>query len=132
MVGQSATLFPHGEHFYESLVGNTEPCRVRGAGEEVGEAVNVVGRGMLEDFKRRHADARGPLDSWLSEAEAAEWRSPEDIKARYPSASIIAGGRVVFNIKGNSYRLDVKIAYQTQVLIVVRIGTHAEYDNWEL
>lgn len=93
--------------------------------------MNVVGRGTLEDFKKRHADARGPLDSWLSEAEAADWHTPEDIKARYPSASIISGGRVVFNIKGNSYRLDVKVAYQTRVVLVVRVGTHAEYDNWE-
>ena len=93
--------------------------------------MDVVGRGVLEDFKRRHADARGPLDAWLSEAEEAEWRGPEDVKARYPSASIISGTRWIFNIKGNSYRLDVKIAYQTQVVKVVRVGTHAEYDNWE-
>jgi mRNA interferase HigB len=93
--------------------------------------VDVVGRDTLEDFKRRHADIRGALDAWLAEAEAAEWRGPEDVKARYRSASIISGGRVVFNIRGNHYRLDVKIAYQTQVLKIVRIGTHAEYDDWE-
>jgi len=93
--------------------------------------VNVVGRGLLEAFKKSHADARGALDSWLAEAEATEWQGPEDVKARYRSASLIAGGRVVFNIKGNSYRLDTKIAYKTQVVTILRMGTHAEYDKWE-
>jgi mRNA interferase HigB len=93
--------------------------------------VKVVGRGLLEAFKKSHADSRGPLDSWLSEAEAADWQDAEAVKARYPSASLITGSRIVFNIKGNSYRLDVKIAYKTRVVAILRIGTHAEYDKWE-
>lgn len=93
--------------------------------------MNVVGRGVLENFKQRHADARGPLSAWLAEAEVADWRGPDEVKARYPSASIISAGRIVFNIKGNKYRLDVRIAYQTRVVKVVRVGTHAEYDDWD-
>lgn len=86
---------------------------------------------MLDEFKRHHADVRGPLDSWLSEAEAAEWSGPDDVKARYPSASLITGSRVMFNIKGNSFRLDTKIAYRTQIVTVIRVGTHAQYDKWK-
>ena len=66
----------------------------------------------------------------VREAKAAKWRTPADIKARYPAASCLANSRVVFNIKGNKYRLDTRIAYRTSVVIVKRIGTHAEYDRW--
>lgn len=60
----------------------------------------------------------------------ATWRTPVEVKARYVSASFLAGNRVVFNLKGNKYRLDTQIAYQIGVLIVKRIGTHAEYNRW--
>ena len=66
----------------------------------------------------------------MAEAEEAEWDIPLDVKERYPSASIIGGGRVVFNIKGNRYRLDTKISYKNQTVLIKRIGTHAEYDEW--
>ena len=92
--------------------------------------MTVVGKGTLDDFKQRHADARSPVDAWLCEVEEAQWNSPHDIKARYATASFLADNRVVFNLKGNSYRLDVKVSYKTQVVLVKRIGTHAEYDNW--
>lgn len=92
--------------------------------------MKVVGIGKLEDFRQRHADARSQVDAWLHEAAAAQWRTPHDIKARYVQASFLADNRVVFNIKGNRYRLDVKISYENQVVVIVRIGTHAEYDSW--
>ncbi|MHC4178837.1 MAG: type II toxin-antitoxin system HigB family toxin [Planctomycetota bacterium] len=93
--------------------------------------MRVVGKKILEDFKRRHADARSHVDAWISEVEEAEWESSHDIKARYASASFLADNRVVFNLKGKSYRLDVKINYVTAVVLIKRIGTHAEYDNWK-
>jgi mRNA interferase HigB len=93
-------------------------------------AMNVVGKEILDDFKRRHADARAQVDAWLAEAEGVDWNSPNDIKARYASASFLPNNRVVFNLKGNSYRLDVKVAYKTHVVLVKRIGTHAEYNKW--
>ncbi len=93
--------------------------------------MKVVGRRALEDFKRRHADARSHVDAWLCEVEQAEWRSSHNIRARYATASFLADNRVVFNLKGNSYRLDVKVSYENQVVLVKRIGTHAEYDNWK-
>ncbi len=93
--------------------------------------MKVVGRRALDDFKRRHADARSHVDEWIRDVEEAEWQSPRDIKAKYVTASFLADNRVVFNLKGNSYRLDVKVSYENQVVLIKRIGTHAEYDNWK-
>jgi len=93
--------------------------------------MRVVGRKTLEDFKQQHADVRSHVDAWICEVQEAEWESPHDIKAQYATASFLADNRVVFNLKGNSYRLDVKVSYATQVVLIMRIGTHAEYDKWK-
>jgi mRNA interferase HigB len=84
----------------------------------------------LEKFIVAHSDAASAVDNWFQEALAASWRTPADIKARYVSASFLPNNRVVFNLKGNKYRLDTQIAYRTQIVLVKRIGTHAEYDRW--
>jgi len=78
---------------------------------------------------KRYADAEGPLRAWLADAEKTSWRSPQDIKADYASASILSDDRVVFNIKGNTYRLIVVVSYAYQVVLVKFFGTHAEYDK---
>ena len=59
----------------------------------------------------------------MREAKSAMWRTPTDIKARYATASFLANNRVIFNIRGNSYRLDTQIAYLTQIVVIKRIGT---------
>ena len=92
--------------------------------------MRVIGKQQLEDFKQRHADVRSQIDAWICEAEEAQWASPHDVKERYVTASFLADNRVVFNLKGNRYRLDVKISYESQIVFVKRIGTHAEYDKW--
>lgn len=92
--------------------------------------MRLVGREKLQEFQRRHADVRPWISAWLVEVEAAGWRSPQELKERYPSASIINDQVVVFNVKGNSYRMEVRISYQAQVVSVGRWGTHAEYDKW--
>lgn len=94
--------------------------------------MKVVGRQWIEDFCARYPEARGRMIAWLVEAEHADWGRPNDISARYPSASFLAENRVVFNIGGNRFRLVAKIAYRTQTVIVERVGTHAEYDSWNL
>lgn len=78
---------------------------------------------------KRYADAEGPLRAWLADAEKTSWRSPQDIKADYASASILSSDRVVFNVKGNTYRLVVVVSYAHQVVLVKFFGTHAEYDK---
>ncbi|MFO0428054.1 MAG: type II toxin-antitoxin system HigB family toxin [Planctomyces sp.] len=91
--------------------------------------MHVVSRKTLCDFWRKHADAEDALKAWFKEAEAAAWGSFDDIKARYRSADVIAGNRVVFNIKGNTYRLVVKIQYKYKRVFIRFVGTHAEYDK---
>jgi mRNA interferase HigB len=92
--------------------------------------MKVVGVAVLEEFSRNHGDARTQIRAWLTEVEEADWNSPQDIKRRFPSASLIGTDRVVFNIKENSYRLDVKVNYKNKVVLIKRCGTHAEYDRW--
>lgn len=92
--------------------------------------MRIVGRHILQGFLRQHADARRPVGAWLAEAEAATWRDPVDVKTRYPSASFLADNQVIFNIKGNKYRLKVMVAYATQTVIIQQAGTHAEYNRW--
>lgn len=91
--------------------------------------MQLLGLIKLDDFKRSHADARGPLDAWRSLAERAQWAGPQDIKNQYPSASLLADNKVIFNIKGNTYRLVVKAKYQNGLILIEWVGTHAEYDK---
>ena len=93
--------------------------------------MKLRGRGILLAFEQKHRDVRGPLRAWTAEVEDAEWQTTMDIKNRYRSASIIDGGRVVFNLKGNNYRLDTRIHFPSRIVLVVRAGTHAEYDRWK-
>lgn len=93
--------------------------------------MKVVGLNHIEEFCRRYADARSQIASWLQEVEDANWQTPSEIKERYPHASFLADNRVVFNVKGNKYRLDTKISYKNQVVLIKRIGTHADYDRWK-
>ena len=91
--------------------------------------MKIVGRGRLDEFCRAHADARRWIENWLAEAESGAWKTPHDVRRRYASASFLGGGLVVFNVKGNDYRLEVTIAYRTETVVVQWIGTHAEYDE---
>ena len=94
--------------------------------------MQLVGLLKLDAFKRTHADSRGPLDAWQKEVEAARWNGPQEIKVRYPNASFLADNRVIFNIKGNTYRLVVKARYQNGIVLIEWVGTHAEYDKQDL
>lgn len=93
--------------------------------------MQIVALRNLEYFlqQARYRDAAGALKAWVAEAKLAQWTCPQDVKNQYASASIIANNRVVFNIKGNDYRLIVAIAYRMQYVYVKFIGTHAEYDK---
>ncbi len=83
----------------------------------------------LKSFWEEHPDAESPLRAWHTEARRGDWRNPRDIKAAYRTASILRNNRVVFNVKGNTYRLVVAIKYEFRVVYVRFIGTHAEYDK---
>jgi mRNA interferase HigB len=91
--------------------------------------MRVLSRKTLRDFYEKHAEAKAPLESWFHEASGGAWTGPQNIKKRYPSADILPGNRGVFNIKGNTYRLIVKIHYNTGIVFIRFVGTHAEYDK---
>lgn len=91
--------------------------------------MRLLGRERLQAFCDKHADARKWIENWLAEVEAGVWSTPKDIKERYNSASILADNTVIFNVKGNDYRLEVTVAYNTGVVVVNWVGTHAEYDK---
>lgn len=91
--------------------------------------MRVIARKTLRDFYEQHADSKTALAAWFHEAVVADWLGPQEIKTRYPSADILPGNRVVFNIKGNSYRLVVKIHYNTSIVFIRFVGTHADYDK---
>ncbi len=93
--------------------------------------MRVVGRKRLEKFASKHADVRAQLNAWRCEVENADWQAPTDVKARFPSASILSDDRIIFDLKGNRYRLEVKISYEMKIVLVTRIGTHAEYSEWK-
>ena len=95
----------------------------------------VIGTEIVERYFANHSGhkgikaARTQYDAWLAISERAQWRNPEHVKASYPKASILKGGRVVFNIKGNDYRVVVAMRYDKQIMFIRFIGTHAEYDR---
>jgi mRNA interferase HigB len=91
--------------------------------------MRIFTRQTLSDFWKTHPDVEEPLKAWFAEAEHATWHAPIDIKRRYPSADPIGNDRMVFNIKGNKYRLVVKIHYNTGNIFIRFIGTHSEYDR---
>lgn len=91
--------------------------------------MRIVGLPILEAFQARHANVRGALDAWRSEVERAEWKAPQDIKQRYRSADFLAGNRVIFNVKGNAYRLVVLVRYQSGLVVIEWVGTHTDYDK---
>lgn len=82
----------------------------------------------LREFWLKNPDAEQPLRAWYDEASHANWAQPADIKAQYRNASILKNRRVVFNIKGNDYRLVVALAYNTGLVFVKFIGSHKAYD----
>ena len=90
--------------------------------------MRVIAVSYLRDFWEQNPDAEQPLKSWVDEVKKASWEQPADIKDQYRNASVLKNRRVVFNIKGNDYRLVVSMAYRYQAVYVKFIGTHTEYD----
>jgi mRNA interferase HigB len=95
----------------------------------------VIGTEVIESYLADHSGhkgiraARSQYQAWLAIVTRANWRNPEEVKASYPKASILKASRVVFNIKGNDYRLVARVQYQAGVLAIRFFGTHAEYNK---
>jgi len=91
--------------------------------------MRIIAISTLRAFWAKHSDAQTPLMAWYALASRSQWKSPSDIKEAYRNASFTANNRVVFNIKGNDYRLVVLVRYDKGLLFVKFVGTHAQYDK---
>lgn len=91
--------------------------------------MRLISRRKLIDFWTKYRDAEDPLKAWAKEVEHANWKTSNDVVAYYNNADPIKNSRVVFNIKGNHYRLVVKIEYNIQIVFIRFIGTHKQYDK---
>ena len=91
--------------------------------------MKVLGVGVLKQFYEKHTDCKKALIAWRSDVRDNTWNSPQDIKNRYRSADFLSGNRVIFNIKGNNYRLIVKVRYENGIVVILWVGTHAEYSK---
>lgn len=90
--------------------------------------MRVIAIKRLREYWQKEADSERALRAWYAEAEAADWKTPAEIKATYQNASILKNGRAVFNICGNKYRLVVRIRFDHSTVYIRFIGTHREYD----
>ncbi|MCY3721755.1 type II toxin-antitoxin system HigB family toxin [Candidatus Poribacteria bacterium] len=91
--------------------------------------MRIISRSALRDFWARHPNAEGSLQAWYANVKRAKWRTPSEVKAIYRNASFIGNNRVVFNIKGNAYRLVAAINYQYGIVYVRFVGTHQAYNR---
>ncbi|RRJ90999.1 type II toxin-antitoxin system HigB family toxin [Paenimyroides tangerinum] len=91
--------------------------------------MRVIAIRTLREFWKYHPDCEQQLKAWFKEAESALWKNSNELKSEYPNASILDDNRICFNIKGNHYRLIVKINFSHQIIWIRFIGTHSEYDK---
>ena len=91
--------------------------------------MKLIGKGKLHEFCDEHADCRKWIANWIADVYASRWRITHDIRDRYPSASFLAKNVVIFNVRGNQYRLETQIAFNVGVVAVLWIGTHTEYSR---
>ena len=89
----------------------------------------IFAKSTLRDYWEKHPDSEQYLKTWFDTALSSDWRTPADVKQTYANASILKDSRIVFNIKGNSYRLVTKFNFEKQWIFIRFIGTHKEYDK---
>lgn len=93
--------------------------------------MRIIKEKTLVDYCRsgKYSQASEPLKSWVYEVKYSNWDNANELKAKYRNASVISSKRVVFNIKGNDYRLIVDVEYKLKIVFIVWSGTHLEYDK---
>jgi mRNA interferase HigB len=91
--------------------------------------VRVIAKRTLKEFWEKHRDCEQQLKSWYQEVSKAQWSNPYETLQDYPNARIIESSRMIFNIKGNHYRLIIKINFKFGMIWIRFIGTHSEYDK---
>ena len=91
--------------------------------------MRVIALKALRDFWQQRPDAEQSLRAWYHDAQQSVWRTPAEIKLIYRNASVIGSNRIVFNVKGNTYRLVVAVQYEHGIVYIRFVGTHEEYDR---
>src|SRR5687767_14629053 len=91
--------------------------------------MNIHNRGTLIKFWKKHGDSKNALELWYHDVSSKRWQKPSDVIIDFSTADILNNERVVFNIKGNKYRLVASINYPKGWLFIKFIGTHADYDK---
>ncbi len=91
--------------------------------------MRIIALSTLRAFWEKYPNAETPLRAWYALASRASWKTPADIKEAYRNASFTANRRVVFNIKGNDYRMVVAIRYERGLMFIRFVGTHRQYDR---
>jgi mRNA interferase HigB len=97
--------------------------------------MRIIARRTLKAFvasragHKDHPALRAALGAWFAEARRAKWLSTADVKRHYRTASVVSAERIVFNIKGNEYRLVVSIDFEKGIVWIKWIGTHKDYDS---
>src|SRR5664280_2812009 len=104
-------------------------CRTRHGSRRTGSSGFLPDTGGPQPVHKGTKAARSQYEAWLDIVGHAQWSNPEDVKTSYPKASILKAGRVIFNIKGNDYRLVAALQYRAGTLMIRFFGTHAEYDR---
>lgn len=94
--------------------------------------MRLAGRHLIAAFMREHADVRTALSVWVKGVREASWSGPAALRGRYPSASFVREGVVVFRVMGNACRIAARVDYANGIVRVLAVGTHAEYDRWRL
>ena len=91
--------------------------------------MRIISKKTLKDFWTNHPDSEQPLRAWHAKTKLVEWKTPSDLKKDYRNASFVANKRVIFNIKGNKYRLVTALNYDFSIIYIRFIGTHQDYDK---
>lgn len=89
----------------------------------------IFSKSTLREYWKKHIEAEQYLKTWYDTARHADWKNPNDVKQTYANASILKDGKIVFNIKGNSFRLIAKFNFEKQWIFIKFVGTHSEYDK---
>jgi mRNA interferase HigB len=89
----------------------------------------VVGKKHINDFVAEHPECKQELSELVREFEASRFGTPLELKAKYPSGKILDGRIAVFKVRGNRYRLSIQVAYNTQIMVIIAMETHAQYDR---
>lgn len=95
-------------------------------------AMLVVGKEKVVAFLKRHHECAQEVNALLLDLESTELPTAEAVRGRYPSAKVLDGRTIVFKVRGNKFRLSVRIAYNTGIMVIIALETHAEYDRRQL